>query len=115
MKEVSKFENVEYCESNKALYFTLFCSLIFLILFFLLIKVVNPIFVFSVSFLSVFIFYRSLKYKFVSISDFRIDDEKIEFGNRIIRFEEIVNYKTEFINGAILNIRFKSGKNIRLS
>lgn len=115
MRKVSKFENVEYCESNKALYLVLSCILIFGILFLILIKVLNPIFVFSISFLSAFIFYKSLKHRFVSISDFRIDDEKIDFGNRIVKFEDILHYRTEFINGAVLNIKLKSGKRINLS
>lgn len=115
MKKVSKFESVEYCKSSKALYLVLSCILIFAILFFVLIKVLNPIFTFSISALSVFIFYKSLKNRFVSISDFRIDNEKIDFGNRIVNFEDILHYRTEFINGAVLNIKLKSGKKINLS
>ncbi|WP_027381898.1 hypothetical protein [Epilithonimonas caeni] len=115
MKKISKFENVEYCESSKALYLVLSCILIFAVFFFILIKLLNPVFVFSISLLSAFIFYKSLKHKFVSISDFRLDDEKIDFGNRIIKLEDILHYRTEFINGAVLNIKLKSGKRINLS
>ena len=115
MKKVSKFENVEYFQSNKALLLVFSCILIFIIIFALLIKILNPIFVISLSALGTFIFYKSCKNKFTSVSDFQIDNEKIEFGNKIIRFEDILNYKTEFINGAVLNIRLKSGKRINLS
>lgn len=115
MKKVSKFENVEYFEPSKTLLFVLVCILIFAILFFILIKVLNPIFVFSISLLSAFIFYKSLKHKFVFISNFQIDNEKIDFGNRIIKFEDILYYKTEFINGAVLNVKLKSRKRINLS
>lgn len=112
---MSKFENVEYFESNKALLLVFSCILIFIIIFALLIKILNPIFVISLSALGTFIFYKSWKNKFISVSDFRIDNEKIEFGNKTIRFEDILNYKTEFINGAVLNIRLKSGKKVSLS
>jgi len=115
LKKVSKFENVEYFESNKALLLVFSCILTFILIFALLIRILNPIFVISLSALGTFIFYKSCKNRFTSVSDFRIDNEKVFVGNIIIRFEDILNYKTEFINGAVLNIKLKSGKRINLS
>ena len=112
---MKSFNDVEMYRGNVFLLFFL-VSFIFLIISIIFLKeYINVYFLLLLELLIIFILYLKNKNKFFYKVNFKIFENKFSYDDGEIIFDEIKSYKVEYIQGATLNLKLKSGKIINLS
>lgn len=112
---MKSFNNVEMFRGKSFLLFFLL-SFIFLIVSIIFLKeYVNVYFLLLLGLLIIFILYLKNKNKFFYKLNFKIFENKFSYDENDIIFNEIESYKVEYMRGATLNLKLKSGKKINFS
>ena len=112
---MKSFNNVEMFRGNIFFLFFLISFIFFIVSIVFLKDYFNKYFLILLDLLIILILYLKYKKRFFYRVNFKIFGNKFSYNEDEVLYEEIKSYRIDYMGGATLNLKLKSGEKVNLS